>query len=710
VAQKLRARTMPPAGMPRPDADTYKVSAMWLEQQLDAASQAKPYAGRPLLHRLNRTEYTNAIRDIFALEIDGTSLLPPDDAAYGFDNIAEALGFSPSLQERYLTAAGKIAALAVGDRTQGAASRTWRVRQDLSQDQHLDGLPFGTTGGIAVRHTFPLDGQYEFRADLYRTNLNIVRGLQTVHRVEFTLDGKLIHSVSIGGPEDLASLFEKPTDTGDAVDARLRVRVPVTAGPHTIAVAFVQNNQAAEPVRLQPFLRSSVDNFDWAGYPHLRTLTATGPFDANGVANTPSRQRIFVCRPAKPAEETPCARRIVSTLIRRAYRQPAQAGDIARALRFYETARTQGDFDSGIQAAIERILASPKFLVRPEGSGPLSGIELASRLSFFLWSTVPDDQLLTLGERGLLKQPAVLNREMRRMLADTRSQALVSNFAGQWLQLRNLKNFQPNTDRFPDFDDNLRTGFQRETEMLFASVLHENRSVLDLLNADYTFLNERLARHYGVPNIYGSQFRRVPVTADARRGILGHGSILALTSHAERTSPVVRGKWVLENLLGQTVPPPPANVPPLKERQDGERPRTMREQMAEHRANAVCAACHKTLDPIGFALENFDAIGSWRSADAGQPIDSSGELADGTAVQGVVGLRQAILSQPEQFARALTTKLMTYALGRGVDHRDMPQIRALVRDAAKDNYRLEALLSGIVTSNSFRNNAEAGND
>jgi hypothetical protein len=719
VVTKLRSGTMPPAGMPRPDLTVYKSTASWIEARLDTA---KPYAGRPLLHRLNRAEYANAIRDLLDLQVDVNSLLPPDDSAFGFDNISESLGVSPALQERHLLAALKIAALAVGDPGQPASSRTWRIRQDLSQNRQVEGLPAGTVGGTRERETFPLDGQYRLQAKLYRTNLNIVRGLQTAHQVEFSVDGKPVYHATIGGPQDLASLFDKPTDTGDAVDARLQVEVPISAGPHTVSVAFVQNAQFAEPVRLQSFVRSSVDNFDWAGDPHLQTLTVSGPFHPSGPGDTPSRKRIFVCRPesASPesaSKEEACARTIVTTLLKHAFRQNPSTAEIRRVMEFYHSGRKGGTFDSGIQSALERILASPRFLFRvehePDGIAagdvyPVSGIELASRLSFFLWSSIPDDALLDLASRNKLQDQTAMDRQVRRMLADPRAEALVTNFAGQWLQLRNLNNFQPNTDIFPDFDDNLRQGFKRETELLFQSVVQEDRSVLDLMTADYTFVNERLAKHYGIPGIYGTRFRRVPVREEARKGLLGQGSILALTSHAERTSPVVRGKWVLENLLGLEVPPPPPDVPPLKERKEGEKPRTMREQMAEHRANAVCAACHKTLDPIGFAMENFDAVGAWRNEEAGTPIDASGVLADGLKVDGVVELRNGLLNRPENFVTALTKKLLTYALGRGLDGRDMPQVRAIVQAAARDNFRFSIIVLGITRSTPFRMSTAVG--
>jgi hypothetical protein len=710
VIRKLRAGAMPPPGLPRPDTDARQALVSWLEARLDEEAQRHPNPGRPVIHRMNRAEYANAIRDLLALEVDAGALLPPDDSAYGFDNVSDVLGVSPSLQERYLAAAAKISALAVGDPKISAGSTTYRIRQDLSQNQHVEGLPLGTIGGTLAKYIFPLDAEYIFEAKLYRTNLNIMRGLEYPHEVEFTVDGQRIHLAKFGGAEDLASLFDKPTETGDAVDARLRARVKVKAGTRDVTAAFVQGPDVAGPARLQSFLRSSVDNFDWSGWPHLQFLSITGPLNPTGPGDTPSRRRIFVCRPENPAAEAGCARRILSTLARRAYRQPVSDEDLARILTFYETGKRDAGFEAGIQLALRRILASPKFLFRAEADPPnsapgsairVSDLDLASRLSFFLWSSIPDDELLRLAAQGKLKNPAVLEAQTRRMLTDPKSGALVHNFAGQWLHLRNVRNVLPNSDEFPDFDENLRQAFQHETELLFESVLREDRSVLDLLTADYTFLNERLARHYGMPGIYGSQFRRVNLRDESRRGLLGQGSILAVTSHAERTSPVLRGKWVFENILGMPVPPPPADVPPLRENKDGEKPRTMREQMSEHRANAVCASCHKVMDPVGFALENFDAVGAWRVEEAGGKIDASGELADGTKVEGVSGLRQAIVSRPEMFVGTVTEKLLTYALGRGVGYRDMPAVRKIVRDAAHSNYRMSALMMGIVRSAPF---------
>jgi cytochrome c553 len=730
VIRKLNAGLMPPPGMPRPDEPVLRGFRTFLEGKLDTAAAANPNPGRPMLHRMNRTEYANAIRDLLKLDVDAATLLPPDDSAYGFDNVSDVLGVSPSLQERYLTAATRISAIAVGDVGLRPTSTTYRVPQDLSQNQHVEGLPLGTIGGLRVRHFFPVDGEYDFQTKLYRTNLNIVRGLEYPSEFEVAIDGKAVHHVTIGGTDDLAALFNKPTDTSDAVDTRMRVKVPVTAGTHDVTVTFIGNLPLKDTQRLQMFLRSSADNFDWSGRPHIQTMTVSGPFTPTGPGRSESRREIFVCgasapksatggvktistasaRPAAAAGERDCARRILSRIARRAYRRPIGDAELVPVMTFYDEGRAKGSFDAGIQRGLERILASPLFVFRveqdPAGAIPgrpyrVSDVELASRLSFFLWSSIPDEELLRVAEQGRLRTPAVLTQQVTRMLADPRADALVANFAGQWLQLRNIRSIQPNSDLFPDFDDNLRQAFRRETELLFASIIHEDRSVVNLLNADYTFVNERLARHYAIPNIYGTQFRRVPVPDEARRGLLGQGSMLAVTSHAERTSPVLRGKWVLENLLGLPVPPPPGDVPPLAA-QPAEAPKTLRQQMEAHRATPVCASCHKVMDPIGFALENFDAVGAWRTREPGGAIDASGQLADGTKIDGVNELRKAILARPELFVATMTDKMMTYALGRGVETFDRPVVRGIVRDAAKENYRFSALVRGIVQSAPFQ--------
>ena len=718
VVRKLRTGAMPPAGSPRPDPAAYNGVASALEAALDRAAEIAPSPGRPLPHRMNRTEYANAIRDLLGLDVDVSSLLPRDDASAGFDNIADVLGVSPVLLERYLSAAGEISALAVGDRDTQPADATYRVRQDLSQDQHIEGLPFGTTGGMVVRHTFSLDGEYVFQVKLLRTNLDAMRGLEYPRQVEVTVDGERVLLGSIGGTDDLLAIFparageeSRAKPASDAIDARLRVRAPVKAGPRAVGVAFIEKS-ALGTARLQPFLKSAADTFDFTALPQISTLTITGPFNATGAGDTPSRRRLFVCHPGNAADEAPCAKRIISTLARRAYRHPVTSAELRAILQFYDVGRMDGgSFDAGIQAALQRVLASPKFVFRVEHDPAhvppgtiyrINDFDLASRLSFFLWSSIPDDELLELAARGELQKPAVLERQVRRMLADPRAQSLMTNFAGQWLQLRNLSNIVPNSDRFPNFDDNLRDAFRRETELFFGSIMREDRSVLDFLTADYTFVNERLARHYGIPDVYGSRFRRVTITDDARKGLLGQGSILTVTSQATRTSPVLRGKWILENLLGTPPPPPPPNVPALKENEAGQTPKTVREQLAEHRNNPTCASCHRLMDPLGFALENFDAVGTWRTVEAGTPIDASGVLADGSKVDGVVALRKALLGRPNVFAGTLTEKLLTYALGRGLDYHDMPAVRAIVHESARNNYRFSSIVQGIVGSVPFQ--------
>jgi cytochrome c551/c552 len=673
AVRKLRGGMMPPQGAPRPDAAAAASLRSWLEQELDRAAVAQPNPGRPMLHRLNRVEYGNAVRDLLALNVDIASLLPPDDSGYGFDNIADLLGVSPVLLERYLEAAGRISDLAVGDRNASPTAIVYRVRQDASQDKHIEGLPLGTVGGTAVEPTLPLDGEYELRVKLFRTNLGTMRGLEYPQRLEIAVDGQQVHLARFGGNEEIAASSDNPTTTGNAVDERLRVRLPLTAGPHKITVAFLAKPSVQGGRRLQPWQRSSSDTVDFAGYPHVDTFTVAGPFNPTGVGDTPSRRAIFICRPST-ADETPCARRIITALSRRAYRGLATDADVQRLLDFFVAGRRETSFDEGVAVALRRMLTSPKFLFRaehdPDTLAPgsvfrVSDLELASRLSFFLWSSIPDDELLDLAAKGRLRAPGVLDQQVRRMLADGRSQALIDNFAGQWLYLRNLPGQIPNSNEFPDFDDNLRQAFRRESELFFNSIVRENQSIVNLLTANYTFVNERLAKHYGIPNVYGSQFRRVTVTDANRMGLLGQGAVLMTTSLADRTSPVRRGKWILENILGTPPPPPPDNVPPLKDKNTLEKPLTMRAQMEEHRANAACASCHKLMDPIGLSLEHFDAVGKWRVTDEGQAIDPTGQLADGTRVDGPVSLRQALLRQPEVFAETFTEKLLTYALGRG---------------------------------------------
>jgi hypothetical protein len=715
VVRKVRVGMMPPQGSPAPDAASRTALVTWLTGQLDAHAATHPDPGRPLVHRLNRAEYGNAIRDLLDLEIDPSSLLPADDSAYGFDNVADVLGVSPVLLERYLSAAGKVSALAVGDPESGVASETFRIRQDASQDRHVEGLPIGTVGGMLAHTTLPLDGEYVIQPRLFRTNLGAMRGLEYEHQLEITVDGTRVHLASFGGDEDFKASLRNPTLAGDDVEARSRARVKLTAGPHTIGVAFIEKTAAQNSWRLQPFLRSSHDTFDPTGYPHIDVFSVTGPYNPTGSGDTPSRRRIFMCRPANAAEEDPCARRIVSTLARLAYRGQASDEDIQRLMSFYAAGRKGGNFERGIQLALQRMLASAKFALRverdpanakPGSVYPLNSLDLASRLSFFLWSSIPDDELLRVAEQGKLRTPLVLRQQLRRMLADSKSEALVTNFAGQWLYLRNLKNMVPLSTEFVDFDDNLRRAFEQEAELFFASIMRENRTVLDLMDANYTFVNERLAKHYNIPGVYGSHYRRVTLTDEARRGLLGKGAILMVTSHTDRTSPVVRGKWVLDNLLGAPPPPMPANVPPLDENgQQAGRVLTMRERMEVHRRNPVCANCHKIMDPIGLAMENFDAVGSWRTREGGThgtAIDASGVLLDGTKVDGIVSLRKALMRNPEIFVGTFVEKMMTYALGRGVAATDMPTVRQIVRDGAARNYRFASMVEGIVNSPAFQ--------
>ena len=735
VVRKLRTRTMPPQGMPRPDEATYSTLVTSLESELDRTAALHPNPGRPQIRRLNRSEYANAVRDLLNLDLDVSALLPPDDAAYGFDNIADMLGTSPALLERYLVAADRVSALAVGAPV-SPGSDTYRVRQDRSQDQHIEGLPFGTVGGLVADHVFPVDAEYKFSLALFRTNLSAIRGLEHPHQVEITIDGVRVFITTIGGETEKENAGGTITDRSDAVDAKLQVRVPVTAGPHAIGATFVRKIGESTQ-RLRPFLRSSAGTYDSTGRPHIESLTIAGPFNPTGPGDTSSRQRVFVCRPASrnqdpasaeasagsrrssrkiDASEDGCASKIISTLARRAFRRPVTRTDLDRLMTFYRSGRQNGTFDSGVQLALRRMLASPSFVFRVEDGGAkpgtvqrISDLDLASRLSFFLWSSIPDDQLLDLATRKQLSDPVVLEREVRRMIADPRADALVSNFAGQWLHLRNLKTITPNHDEFPDFDDTLREAFQRESELFFNAVMREDHSVLDLLTADYTFVNERLARHYGIPYVYGSHFRRVTLTDDARRGLLGKGALLMVTSHADRTSPTVRGKWILENILGTPPPPPLPNVPPLEAGSDAA-PRTIRERLERHRASATCAGCHKLMDPIGFAMENFDAIGAWRTRDAGLPLDASGQLANGTMVNGIVALRTALLARSDVFVQTLTEKLMTYALGRGLQSYDMPVVREVVRKSAHNDYRFSAIIMGIVSSPPFQMRMAGGED
>ena len=712
VIRKLRAGSMPPQGAPRPDRGSLDGFAAFLESTIDRAADAKPNPGHATMHRLNRAEYANAIRDLLRLDVDAAALLPPDDESSGFDNIADVLRVSPALMERYLSASWNISRLAVGNTHVTPSTATYRVRPDLSQDQHMEGLPPGTRGGMLVRHNFPVDGEYLIKVRMWRNTFDLMRGMEDPHEIEIAVDKERVRTVTMGGREEFMSMSANPGEFGADLDQRLSIRMPMKAGPHTISAAAILRSHAQKDDLVKPFLRTTIDGLDITGDPSVDRLTIEGPFEPGGVTNTPSRKQIFNCRPANTAEELPCARRILAALARKAYRRPVQDTDLEQLLSFYQRGRnTKKTFDAGIESALQLILASPEFLFRIEADPAnlpadsvyrVGDLALASRLSFFLWSSVPDEPLITLASQGKLKDPAVLEQQVRRMLADARASALVDNFAEQWLFLRNLKNSAPNMEAFPDFDDNLREAMKQETKLFIGSIIRDDRSVLDLLNGDYTFVNERLARHYGIPDVYGSQFRRVAITDESRRGLLGQASILTVTSYPNRTSPVQRGKWVLTNLLGIPPQPPPPNVPALQENADGAKPLSLRERMEAHRRDAVCAGCHKVMDPVGFALENFDAIGRSRTKDDGVTIDASGTLFNGTSVSGAAGLRAMLAKQPDVFAAVMTERLLTYALGRGVEYYDMPTVRKIVRDASANDNRFSSLVTGVVNSPAFQ--------
>jgi mono/diheme cytochrome c family protein len=714
VLHKVRARYMPPAGVPRPDEKAYQSLVSYLESSLDQLSVANPNPGRPAtLRRLTRTEYQNAVRDLLGLQVDVTQLLPSDDSSFGFDNITVG-ELSPTLLERYLAAARKISRLAIGSPVRSPGGETILIPQDLTQEEHFDELPFGTRGGTAVHYTFPQNAQYEIQLQLTRDRNEHIEGLSDPTEVELMLDGERVQMFTVKPVNDITGIRNAnsiPND--DLVDKHLHIRIPVTAGPHTLGVTFPKNNPS---LLLETERQPYQAHFNMYRHPRIHpalySIVVVGPYDATGVGDTPSRRRIFVCHPVKPSDEEGCAKEILSNFARRAYRRPVTDADLQMPLKFYRDTRTGEGFEAGIERGLRALLISPEFLFRveqdpaniaPNTAYRLSDLELASRLSFFLWSSIPDDELLGLAIEGKLKQPAVLEKQVRRMLGDARSEALVNNFADQWLYLRNLETIIPDARAFPDFDDNLRQAMRRETELFFESIMREDRNVLDLLSANYTFLNERLAKHYGIPNVYDSQFRRVTFDANnVRGGLLGQASILTVTSYADRTSPVIRGKWILTNIVGSPPPPPPPNVPPLKDNASAGKVLTMRERMAAHRANQPCAGCHRLMDPVGFSLENYDAVGRWRTTDEDAPIDTSGNLPDGAQFVGVSGLRHALLSRPELFVTTLTEKLLTYGLGRGLESYDAAAVRKIVRDARNNDYRFSSLILGIVDSTPFQ--------
>jgi len=718
VLRKLSVRAMPPQGMPHPTEPEYAAFTSWLAGSLDRAWVGRSNPGRYVVHRLNRTEYRNAIRDLLALDIDVTELLPSDGANFGFDNIAASLNTSPLLLDRYMTAAQRISTQAVGDPDVRPGTAEYSISREFTQSGYIDGLPLGTRGGTLVRHVFPADGEYKLSGRLVRgveEGYAGVEGNDLPHTFVITVDGAEVYSAQVGGLKDHEVQVRDMNEARTLVDARMTGRVTVTAGPHDVGFTWKERPFERQDV-WEPSRRDSQEVHMIGGLPRLKTVGIEGPYGVTGVSATPSRDQIFVCQPQAVLEEAACAAKIFTNLTRRAYRRSVTPSDVEAPIAFYKQSRESGGtFDAGIRAGLVRILASPSFLYRIErdpaalragAAHAVSDVELASRLSFFLWSSIPDEKLLNLATTGRLREPGMLETQVRRMMADERANALVSNFAGQWLQLRNLEaKVVPDLLMFPDFDDNTRKAFRLETELLFGHIMRENRSALELLSADYTFVNERLARHYGIPGVYGERFRQVKLTDPNRRGLLGQGSILAMTSVATRTSPVFRGKYILSTFLDTPPSPPPPNVPTLEESNKGAATasKTVREQLEVHRSNPVCASCHRIIDPPGFALENFNSVGQWRDRNAdGTPIDTAGVLADGTRVDGPAALRDAILSRPDAFVTTLTNRMLTYALGRGLEPSDMPVVRRIVKKAAQNDYRFASIVIGVVESSSFQ--------
>ena len=719
VVRKLRSRQMPPDAMPRPDQATLDRFAASLEAELDAAAKANPNPGRVASHRLNREEYVNAIHDLLALDINGAELLPGDMAGFGFDNNADVLSITPGLLARYMSAATKISRVAMGSADNRPMMQLYKVEIGSRQNARMDeDMPFASHGGLAVHHTFPLDGEYVFKLRLKRNaTVGTIEGIEEdVSQIELRVDHGLVKRFRIGGEfkgPDPGVLIAVPEDDAEGAkvhnyrlnaDKELEVRIPVKAGTRLVAAAFTDSLPAPGTSNRR---RGLVEDSDIG----IDTMEISGPFNGKTPQDTPSRDKILVCHPKGAQDEDACARKIVSALTRRAYRRPVTEADLDPLLRIYKEGRADGNFDSGIERALEALLSSPMFLFRTEhqraGAQPgsvyrLSDLELATRLSFFLWRSIPDDELLSIAEQGKLRDPGVLEKQVQRLLADRKAIRFVDDFADQWLTIRNIHSQAPDRARFPDFDPTLREAMARETELFIESQVREDRPLQELLTANYSYLNEALARHYGIDNIYGSHFRRVTLTDDRRFGLLGQASILTVSSYVDRTSVVLRGKWILENLLGTPPPPPPPNVPPLKENDGRSKPTALRERMEAHRANPVCASCHAQMDPIGFSMENFDAIGRWRTTEGNAPIDVSGSLPDGTKFQGVAELQKILVGRPQLFVTTVTEKLLTYGLGRGVEYYDQPVIRSIMRDAASDNYRWSALILGIVKSPPFQ--------
>ena len=706
VIERLQARQMPPPDRQRPNENTYEAVVANLTGTLDQAALENPNPGREeTFRRLNRTEYQNSIRDLLGLEIDAASLLPQDSESHGFDNITVG-NLSPGLLDRYISAAQKISRLAVGAPNDKLQGYTMRIRPDVTQEKHVEGLPIGTRGGTLLPYTFPQDGEYEIEVGLARDRNEHVEGLQGTHEMEILLDKEVLEQFTI----------KRPTERKDhsMVDKHLKVRTFIKAGPRNVGITFIANPYSLLENKRQPFEA----HFNYHRHPRLSPavyqVSITGPFEAQGAANTPSREKIFITQPKTPREEEPAAREIVTALMRKAYRRSITKQDLKQPLEFYREASKAAEkngFEAGIEAALASILVNPEFIFRierePKKSKPgqvyeISDLELASRMSFFIWSSLPDDELLDAAIAGDLRNPDVLERQVRRMLTDPRSISLVNNFASQWLHLRNLDAVTPDLRLFPDFDDNLRQAFRKETELLFEDVLRNDDSVLKLLKSDYTYLNERLAHHYEIPNVFGSRFRRVDLEPEMKRGgILRHGSILTVTSYATRTSPVIRGNWILENLIGTPPPPPLPDVPALDENKV-DASLTIRKRLEQHRANPACASCHKLLDPPGFALENYDAIGRWRKFDNGIEVDASGGLPDGSVFEGVENLENGMLERPELFVRTMSEKLLTFALGRGVEAYDAPAVRKIIKEAKANEYRFSSIILGIVKSVPFQ--------